>query len=320
MQVLIADDHTAITMIASELARKAFATPVVRVAHCVDGLFEELDRQPSDLLVLDLTMPGTVKRIELLRAVRTWPAAPHILVYSTDAAPCLVAAALENGAAGFVPKGAPISSLLNGMKTVARGELYIDPCIEGATHAHPWRQLTFAERDVLIALVAGRTVKQIAADSGRAYNTAATLRSHGMQKLGLRANEELAAYFLRHGLQFELDKPYVPTPEMPADLVRRFPDNVVELRPGNLSAADIETIEVVALMLLGIDDASKRMEVTTRSLCELLEEYGSPEIVTSKAFRFPAWRWNQGGTQWLVIDQGKVRITINVAVASRLLS
>ena len=52
MQVLIADDHVAITMIASQLAIQAFETPEVRVAHTVDDLFSALEQAPADLLVV----------------------------------------------------------------------------------------------------------------------------------------------------------------------------------------------------------------------------------------------------------------------------
>lgn len=320
MQVLIADDHVAITMIASHLATQAFDTPAVRVAHCVDELFSELDQTPADLLVLDLTMPGNVKRIELVRAICNRADKPRILVYSADASPCLVAAALESGASGFIPKGEPLTSLVDGMKAVARGERYVDASLESAGRSHQWRQLTSAERDVLTALVAGRSIKQVAADSRRAYNTVATLRAHGMQKLQLRGNEELAAYFRSHGLCFELDTPYSAVPESQAESTRHFSGNVVELRTGSLSVADIETIDVIALMLLGIEEGSTLMEVTTRSSSELLNEFGPAEIAESHAFRFPVWGWNQGGSEWVLIDQGRVRVTISVGVALRRLS
>ncbi len=308
MQVLISDDHMAITMIACQLAKQAFDDPTVRVAHGVDALFEELNQHPVDLLVLDLTMPGTVKRIELLRAVRRWSPVPRILIYSTDASPCLIAAALECGATGFVQKGAPLTSLLHGMMAAAKGECYLDPCIEDAGSAHPWRRLTPAERDVLIALVAGRTVKRIAADSRRAYATVATLRSHGMQKLGLRANEELSAYFRRHGLLFELDARYADPVSRPQER-----SNVIDLRSAELSAADIETIDVIALMLLGTDEGSQQLEVTTRPWQDLLVEYG-PDGSSSAAFRFPVMRWIRGDSSWLLVDQGRVRIKIAVKI------
>lgn len=318
MKVLIADDHMAITMIASELAKQAFGEPSIRAVHGVDELFEQLDQQSVDLLVLDLTMPGPAKRIELLRALRTWESAPRILVYSTDASPCLVAAAMENGALGFVPKGAHLTSLLHGMKAVANGERYIDPGIQDG-RTHPWRQLTIAERYVLTAQVAGRTVKQIAAETGRAYNTVATLRSHGMQKLGLRANEELSAYFYGNGLHFELDAPYVPAPEMPPAVAPPRP-NVVELRPRNLCAADIETIDIIAMMLLGIDDGHKHMQVTARAAEDLLSEFGSAGIGASHAFRFPVWAWRQGADKGVVIDQGRFRVSITVTAVVRVSS
>ena len=320
MQVLIADDHVAITMIASQLATQAFETPEVRVAHTVDDLFSALEQAPADLLVLDLTMPGDLKRIALLREIRSRPRSPQVLVYSADASPCLVAAALENGAGGFITKGEPLTALVEGMKAVARGGRHVDDTIENAGWSHPWRQLTSAERDVLTALVAGRTIKQVAADSRRAYNTVATLRAHGLQKLQLRSHEELAAYFHNQGLGFELDAPLSTVTKLPTEPEPKFSGNVVALRLGNLSAADIETIDVIALMLLGIDDGSQLMEVSTRSRQELLDDFGPAEIAESHAFRFPTWRWNQGGTEWVLIDQGRVRVTISVGAAIRRLS
>ncbi len=142
MQVLIADDHVAITMIASQLATQAFETSEVRVAHTVDDLFSALEQATADLLVLDLTMPGDLKRIALLREIRSRPRSPQVLVYSADASPCLVAAALENGAGGFITKGEPLTALVEGMKAVARGGRHVDDTIENAGWSHPWRQLT----------------------------------------------------------------------------------------------------------------------------------------------------------------------------------
>lgn len=205
MRVLIADDHAAITMVASQLARQAFSAPAVRVAHSVAELFELLVGEPADLCVLDLTMPGPIKRVELVRAVRTVAPAMRVLVYSSDYSPCLVVAAMEAGAMGFVPKGAPIHDLLAGMVAVARGSRFVDPLIARRGALHPWRLLTEAERAVLAAVVVGRTLKQVAADTGRAYSTVATLRSAGMRRLGVRSNEELAAYLHTHGVLFELD-------------------------------------------------------------------------------------------------------------------
>jgi DNA-binding NarL/FixJ family response regulator len=205
VQFLIADDHEAITLVAARLIELAFEGSTVRTVHCVERLFGALDDMPADALVLDLCMPGHLKRIELLRAVVARPDAPRVLVYSSESSPCLVAAVLEAGATGFVPKGSPVSVLAAGIAAVGRGERYVDPSIECDGAAHPWRTLTPAERDVLRLLMRGQTMKQIAAETNRTYTTAATLRASGMRKLNLRANGELAPYIHRHGLLFELD-------------------------------------------------------------------------------------------------------------------
>lgn len=316
MQVLIADDHVAIRMIATELAKQVFSDPVIRGVGDVAELFGALDAQRTDLLVLDLSMPGDLQRVELVRAISARADVPRILIYSADSSPCLVTAALEAGATGYITKGAPISSLREAIRVVSTGERYVDERIatDGATH--PWRLLTMAEREVIKALMTGRTAKQVAGDTGRAYNTIATLRSSGMQKLGLRYNEEMAAYFHEHGLLFELDTPRTSSA---AQVVGsgRFPkrSNVIELRPASLSAEDISTIETISSTLLGTEIDHKLFATTTRSLIQFIAEYGKPDL-TSNGFKFPAVRWRLAGRRLLVIDAKTVRITVEVPVTT----
>ena len=310
MRLLIADDHAAITLIATELAKQAFGDPDIRTVASVPELFEALDHEHPDLLLLDLSMPGDVQRIELLRVIAARTAAPRILVYSADSSPCLVAAALDAGADGYVPKGAPILALREAYLAVMDGKRFVDARITDVGAAHPWRMLTVAERDVLKTMMTGRSAKQVALDSGRSYSTIATLRSNALQKLGLRSNEELAAYFHEQGLLFELDAPYVPTA---AAMVgeARFPgkSNVVPLRPGNLSAEDLDDIELMSTVLLGTDGGLKGLQTTKQSIHELAKEHGEPDLI-SRGFRFMAVRWVIGSDRLLAIEAGHIRVTL----------
>jgi hypothetical protein len=86
--------------------------------------------------------------------------------------------------------------------------------------------------------------------------------------------------------------------------------DIIELRPGGLSAADMEAVEVIAMMLLRVDDARGRISVTSKTVAELVEVYGEPSS-RSGAFRFPVTRWGNHGSEWIVIDQGRVRVTVS---------
>lgn len=207
LQLVIADDHEAIRMIASQIAERALPDSTVRFAESVPRLLALLDQTRVDLVLLDLSMPGGVSRVQLVRAVRDRHDPPAVLIYSSEHASCLVDAAMDAGATGFVPKGAPLASLAAGLALVAAGQQYVHPSI-ARSGPHPWKSLTASERDVLRGLVGGATPKEIAANSGRGYTTVATLRANGMRKLGLRTNEELSPYFYSAGLQYELDPPH----------------------------------------------------------------------------------------------------------------
>lgn len=317
MRVLIADDHEAIHFLAAHLVKQAFPDNLeLHDAKSVDELLATLDKVAIDMVVLDLVMPGPVRRIGLIHAVRAHHRHPKILVYSGETHPPLVLAAMAAGAAGYVPKGSTMASLVLAMQAVANGDSYIDPSFKQASVAHPWQSLSVAERDVLRQIASGKSTKQIASDTDRAYSTIASLRTHGLEKLGLRSQEELSAYFYQNGLDFELDSGFNPElrelpPEALAEPLDGPRGKVVALRPGNLASQDQGDCETIALVMLGLEEseARKNMRVTNLTFKELEERYGRPdEVSRSNAWRFPAQRWSVDGFNLLAIDLGKRRV------------
>lgn len=316
MRVLFADDHEAIHFLASHVAKVAFPEDLeMHNAKSADELLSLLDAHEIDLVVLDLVMPGPVKRIGLIQAVHAHPCKPNILVYSGETNPPLVAAAMAAGAVGYVPKGAPMHSLIKAMQLVAVGDAYIDPSIEKLASEHPWHSLSVAERDVLRQVAGGRALKQVASDTDRAYSTIASLRTRGLEKLGIRSQEELLAYFYQSGLDYELDSGFRTTPPgirkpVPAKEPQESEGNVVALRPGGLSAEDLEACETIAMMLLRFDEAQARenLSFTKLTFDELQENYGRPDLVSqSNGWRFPVRRWSIEGFNLLAIDLGRQR-------------
>jgi len=167
MRVLIADDHDLLR----DTLELWFRQENIDVTSARD-LPSALDSLGAsdvfDLVLLDYGMPGMNGLDGLRRALADGKGARVALMSGT--APREVAeAALDMGAAGFLPKTLPAKSLVNAVRFMAMGEQYapIDfmTAVPDTVVANPLAEkLTPREMDVLAGLCEGKANKQIARD------------------------------------------------------------------------------------------------------------------------------------------------------------
>lgn len=175
MKILVADDHP---LVRDALARVLEASrPGLSVVPVSDGaqLLARLAVEGFDVLLVDLGMPG-LDGLELVRRLRQdWPQLPLIVV-SGQVEPGLVRAVLEAGAAGFVPKTAGAETLLEALRLVQAGGIYVPPhAILQARDLAPAPPrgvtLTARQQDVLAALMNGAPNRSIAQALGLTEGT-----------------------------------------------------------------------------------------------------------------------------------------------------
>lgn len=197
--VLIADDHPLFRDALKVAVSQALPGVQISEADSVDSLFEALDANNDlELLLLDLNMPGAHGFSALVQARAHYPTVPVIVISAQDE-PSISARTLAHGAAGFVSKSAPITTLVEALRTVLNGGIWSDrhaaqPQINShdildrveADAATRMALLTPQQFRVLSMLSAGLLNKQIA----NALNVSeATVKAHMtaiMQKLGAR--------------------------------------------------------------------------------------------------------------------------------------
>lgn len=207
-RVLLADDHTLVRAGLRKILEQN--RDVVVVGEVADGpaALAFLERQPVDVVVLDLTMPGEFDGFGLLRRARArWPALP-LLVLTMHASAEHAARAVREGANGYLLKDSAADELVAGVRAVMAGRSYYGEPVQRALSEmvrtgaapRPVESLTERELDVLRLVARGLSTKEIAARFDISARTVETHRAHIMQKLELRSVALLTQFALREGL------------------------------------------------------------------------------------------------------------------------
>lgn len=196
--VLIADDHPLFREALKLAVAQALPGLKVREADCVAALLAALESEDDvELLLLDLNMPGAQGFSALVQSRSHYPAVP-VIVISGREDPNIVSRTLAHGAAGFVPKSAPISTIIDALRAVSQGAIWTPetngsgaPLDASAALAHGESDaarriasLTPQQFRVLSMLCSGMINKQIAAELGVSEATVKAHMTAIMEKLG----------------------------------------------------------------------------------------------------------------------------------------
>ena len=202
LRVLICDDHTLIRAGLTRLLESFAGIEVVAEAASADEVVIRACEQSPDVIVLDLSMPGR-NGFEALAELRL--RCPHsaVVIMSMHDEASHVREALDRGAAGFVVKEAAPAELEIAVRAAAAGQTYLSPQVSAPLLRAPTQPATGVDalpprqRQILSALGAGRTSKQIAADLGISVKTVETHRARMMATLGCRNATELLRLAMR---------------------------------------------------------------------------------------------------------------------------
>jgi len=207
IRVLIADDHPLFRAGIRRTLEDAGDTVVTGEAATGDEVLQQLRHAESDVLLLDVFMPG-MGFLELLRRVRTeHPGLPTLVVSMQPEEQCAVRA-FRAGAAGYLNKERSSDQLVNAVRTVADGRRYYsaelaDRLVAGLgtpSPRLPHETLSDREYEVLCLLGSGKSVKEIAYQLSLSPKTVGTYRARLMQKMKVRTGADLVRYAVQQGL------------------------------------------------------------------------------------------------------------------------
>lgn len=205
VKVLLADDHMLVADGLTALLRDDFEL----VGRASDGreLVDAARRLQPDVVVTDISMP-VLNGIDALRELKRVAPGARVVVVTMHADPHLAAEAMRAGAMGYVLKHSAGGELLQAVREVVGGRVYITPLIArellaelttfGDTEAGP--RLTARQRQVLQLVAEGHTMKQVAAILSVSRRTAEAHKYQIMELLDVHSTAKLVQHAIRMGL------------------------------------------------------------------------------------------------------------------------
>jgi DNA-binding NarL/FixJ family response regulator len=209
ISVLICDDHSVFREgVRSILSGERDMLVVGQAGDGQEAIKKARQLRPN-VVLMDIAMP-VIRGFEATRRIHQMDDSLRVLVLTVYDDEDLVARCLSAGAAGYVLKDSPPEQLIYAIRTVARGGQYLSPkalkgVIGSLTKGAPkvmtrYELLTDREREVLVLLAEGQSLKDVATQLDLSVKTIDAHKYNIMKKLDVHDRTELIRYAIRQKL------------------------------------------------------------------------------------------------------------------------
>jgi len=199
IRILLVDDHPIVRSgLAAIVSSQADMQIVAQAGSGSDAIKAYAKHQP-DITLMDLKLPG-MSGVEAIRELRQRHGAIKVLVLTTYEGDEDIYQALMAGAAAYIIKGMPHELLLQGIRSVHQGKVYLPAEISRAVGQRSNKdELSAREREVLTLMAGGNSNRAIAE---KLDITEGTVKCHVgviLSRLGVKDRTQAVLIALRRG-------------------------------------------------------------------------------------------------------------------------
>jgi two-component system response regulator NreC len=211
VRIVIVDDHGILRTGLRALLEAEPDMKLVGEATNGEEAIRKIREQAPDVAVIDLSMPGGVGGLGAIRRLAALGLDTRLLVLTMHPEEEYLLPVINSGGSGFVRKSSADLDLIEAIRCVARGEVYLTPHANallikqyhaaGAGEADAaLGSLTPREREVVALTAEGYTAAEIGEKLFLSAKTVETYRARTARKLGLTRRPDLVRFALRTGL------------------------------------------------------------------------------------------------------------------------
>lgn len=163
-----------------------------------------------DLVIFDIYLP---EGLSIISEIRKKIKKPMLLVLSGLTNPGVVKKAIKMGAHAFVSKNSTMEELMEGIEEISTGKIFISSGIRGVIvntlingEKDDVDSIKAKEKEILIALYKGNTIKEISIEMGLSTYTINYYLRNMMKKIKVSRTLDLILYALKKGI-YSYDQP-----------------------------------------------------------------------------------------------------------------
>ncbi|HHY26306.1 MAG TPA: response regulator transcription factor [Desulfitobacterium dehalogenans] len=207
IRLFLADDHSVLRSGLKMILNSQKDMVVIGEADSGSAAIAKVKEINPDIILLDISMPD-MSGLEALEKLTKLSSA-KILMLTMHADEKYLQEALKAGASGYVLKQAADAELLQAIRDVARGEIYLDSSLAQnlvKSMYSPRKEnngsasnLTEREKEVLRYIALGYTNKEIGESLLVSVKTVETHKARIMEKIQCQKRSELVRYAINHG-------------------------------------------------------------------------------------------------------------------------
>lgn len=199
IKVILVDDHAVVRAGFRMLLSTEAGIDVIAEADRGEAACQLYLEQQPDVMVLDLSMPG-IGGLESIRRICSRDSNARVLVFSVHDEMVYVDRAMQAGARGYITKNSAPGILVEAIKLIAAGEIYIEQgLLKNLPLQHSENEyqaiiesLSAREFDVFLLLAKGLTAHKISDELCLGYKTVANYGTQIKSKLKVSSVAELA--------------------------------------------------------------------------------------------------------------------------------
>ncbi|PHM49618.1 response regulator transcription factor [Xenorhabdus miraniensis] len=202
IKIALIDDHVVVRSGFAQLLTLEDDIIIVGQYSSASEAWSDLLKKTIDVVIMDISMPSE-SGLQLLARLRpTCPNFRTIMLSIHDTA-ALVQSALDAGARGYLTKCCGPEELIQAVRTVHKGEIYLCADALKALRQRPQEVsvlqiLTSREKEIFKLLINGVSVKDIAEQLELSPKTVHVHRANILSKLQCDSTIELVHYALQH--------------------------------------------------------------------------------------------------------------------------
>ena len=207
IKILIADDHAIVREGLKQIVAEESDMKVTGEAANASELFELLDKDSWEIVVLDINMPGK-SGLEALKDMKTRNIKVPVLILSMFSEDQYGLRAIKAGAAGYLKKVSAPTELVSAIRKIVGGGKYISPTLaekladnvdvnnKKALH----QNLSDREYQIMCFISLGKSAEEIAEELTISIHTVYSYRNRILEKMHLKSNVELTQYAIKNKL------------------------------------------------------------------------------------------------------------------------